>query len=159
MASGGRRAYSSPNQLARVLVAEDYPALAKVIAIAIQREGHGVERAGSIARALALEGTFDLAVIDLDLRDGWGTELANQLRSEGRLGLVIFLASSSDHEQISTAEAWGQVVTKELGVEPLMTWVRRLLADSEALARVVGADAAPLPKGAGRSGTHKRVRK
>ena len=144
--------------MARVLVAEDYPPLARVIAIACQRDGHEVERAGSVARALALPGAFDLAVVDLDLMDGRGTDLVLELGREGRLGRVVFLASASDHELMGVARALGSVIQKESGVEELLACVRAAFAESADLARAVG-DEVERPSGpAGRSGMHKRVR-
>src|SRR5688572_21742516 len=60
-AAGSRSAIreSRLKGVARVLVLEDYPPLAKVIAIALRRSGHDVERAGSIQRAKASDGAFD----------------------------------------------------------------------------------------------------
>lgn len=149
--------------MARILVAEDYPPLAKVIAIACQRDGHEVERTGSKARALALAGTFDLAIVDLDLADGAGTDLVRRLGREGRVGRAVFLASATDHELLSSAEAMGHVVQKEFGVEELMAHVRQVLelptqhAPGSVLAQAVG-DQTRARAPVGRSGTHKRVR-
>lgn len=154
----------------RVLVAEDYPPLAKVISIACQRDGHEVERAGSVARALALPGVFDLAVVNLDLIDGRGTDLALELGRQGRLGRVVFLASASDHELTGVARALGSVIQKESGVEELIACVRAAFAgrrnatESADLAQAVGAGLAEsdassqLGARSGRSGMHKRVR-
>jgi len=157
--------------LARVLVAEDYPPLAKVIAIACQRDGHEVERVGSVARALALPGVFELAVVDLDLLDGRGTDLVLELGRQGRLGRVVFLASASDHELSGVARALGSVIQKESGVEELIACVRAAFEQSADLAQAVGDElvrrGAPREQGGanaqpggpvGRSGTHKRVR-
>lgn len=144
-------------ELARVLVVEDYPPLAKVVAIAIHRAGHQVERVGSVARALAGFGCFDLAVIDLDLPDGLGTDLARELRARGRLGSVIFFTSTKDHELKDAAEELGRVVHKESGVEELMHWVRRTTQEDRAMAQVVGAGPEAL-RGSRGSGTRKRVR-
>lgn len=139
-----------------MLVAEDYPPLAKVVAIAIHREGHRVERAGSLTRALALPDRFDLAVIDIDLPDGRGTDLAEQLLSEDRVDAVIFFTSSRDQERRAVAESLGRVVLKEAGVDALMVALRDEMAHLDRFAEAVGADtpgAIPIAK---RSGTLKR---
>jgi len=143
--------------VARLLVAEDYPALAKVIAIACQREGYEVERAGGRARALAVPGVFDLAIIDFDLVDGRGTDLALELRREGRVGVVVFLASESDHELCTAAAALGRVIQKESGVDELMACVRESLEHVRQLAQAVGSEHSTTVPVA-RSGMHKRVR-
>lgn len=147
--------------MARVLIAEDYPPLAKVLAIAFQRDGHEVARAGSVARALALPGAFELAVVDLDLMDGRGTDLVLELGRQGRLGRVVFLASASDHELSGVARALGSVIQKESGVEELLACVRVGLEESADLARAVGDERGEHSQRggpAGRSGMHKRVR-
>jgi len=147
--------------LARVLIAEDYPPLAKVIAIACQRDGHEVERVRSVARALALPGAFDLAVVALDLMDGRGTDLVLELGRGGRLGRVVFLASASDHELSDAARALGSLIQKESGVEELLACVRAALEQNMDLARAVGDERganSQLSGPAGRSGMHRRVR-
>ena len=143
--------------MVRLLVAEDYPPLAKVIAIACQREGYEVERAGSKVRALAVPGAFDAAVIDLDLVDGRGTDLALALRREGRVGVVVFLASDSDHELCTAAARLGRVIQKESGVDELMACVRESLEHVRQLAQAVGSEHSTIALVA-RSGLHKRVR-
>ncbi len=145
--------------VARVLVVEDYPPLAKVVAIAVHREGHKVERVGSVSRALAIPGTFDLAIIDLDLPDGPGTELAEELMCQGRASGVIFFTSTRDQALLRAAELLGSIVDKESGIEELMVRVRREIAQRERLARAVGAEAAISVQASGRSGTRKRVRR
>jgi len=143
--------------LARVLVVEEYLPLSKVIAIAVHRAGHSVERVGGVARALASQGFFDLAVIDLDLPDGHGTELAVRLLAEGRLRTPLFFTSTRDHELRSHAERLGRVVHKESGVEELMLWLARETEDQQRLARAVGAEVERPVSDSGRSGTRKLV--
>ena len=144
-------------RLARVLIVEDYPPLAKVIAIAIHRAGHGVERVGGVARALATQGFFDLAVIDLDLPDGVGTELAARLLDERRLRAPLFFTSTRDHELRAQAERLGRVVHKESGIEELMVWVAHESDQQRSVARAVGAEEERPVSASGRSGTRKRV--
>ncbi|MEZ4372631.1 MAG: response regulator [Polyangiaceae bacterium] len=66
--------------MTRVLVVEDYPPLATVVAIALRRStGHEVVRVGSVQRAAAAvteHPAFDVVVMDIDLPDGSGVELA-----------------------------------------------------------------------------------
>jgi DNA-binding response OmpR family regulator len=136
----------------RLLVVEDYPPLAKVIAIGAKQHGHEVVRAGSVQRALATEGTFDVAILDLDLPDGSGLELADALLREGRAHRVVFFTASRDQTLRRDALHYGPVLDKERGIEALMT----VTAESLQMANVVNGAPAPAP-GAGRSGTRRRV--
>ena len=102
-------------------------------------------------------GAFDLAVIDLDLPDGVGTQLAERLRQEGRLGPVIFFTSTNDHRLKEAAEVQGRVIHKESGIDELMVWVRREFRQRERLARVAGEEFSVTQPGTGTSGTRKRV--
>lgn len=142
--------------MARILVVDDYPPLAKVIAIGLRRNGHDVERAGSQRRALEVEGPLDAAVIDVDLPDGSGIEVAETLLAEERVKLVVFFSATRDAEARQRALLLGPFVDKSTGVDPLIELLEEELAARGTLAKVVGApDQAVSPTG--RSGTRRRV--
>jgi DNA-binding response OmpR family regulator len=82
--------------VSKVLVVEDHPPLATVVAIGLRRSGHDVVRVGSVKRALETEGTFRCAVLDIDLPDGSGVELAQQLLDDARTECVVFYTATRD---------------------------------------------------------------
>ncbi len=125
--------------MARVLVVEDYPPLATVIAIGLRRLGHEVVRVGNVQRALATDGRFGCAVVDIDLPDGNGIDLADRLVAEGRAGVVVFFTATRDAAARERALAHGTLVDKTLGVEELARVVTEELAQRAELARAVGA--------------------
>jgi DNA-binding response OmpR family regulator len=147
--------------MARLLVVEDYPPLATVIAIALRRAGHEVDRVGSVQRALSFGGEFDLAVLDAELPDGSGIELAGRLLDEGRAVRIVFFTANRDLELHLAAERYGQVVMKHGGLERLLGVIHKELELDCRLgtAKVVGAPDEALPgRETGRSGTQRRVR-
>jgi DNA-binding response OmpR family regulator len=145
--------------MARLLVVESYPALATVVGIALERSGHDVHRVGSLQRALELEDHFDLTVLDIDLADGSGLNLAGLLLDEGRSDRVVFYTANDDAALREHAEQLGPLVTKEIGIEPLLIAVHDELKITDS-AKVVGASDQPwLQRRSGRSGTRRRVPK
>lgn len=142
----------------RILVVDDYPPLAKVIAIGLRRAGHEVERAGSVRRALEIEGRLDVAVIDVDLPDGSGIDVAQTLLSTGRARRVVFFSATRDPEARLEALRLGPLVDKNAGVEALFEVVAAQPEVPDQLARAVGAADEVLLRASGRSGTRKRVR-
>lgn len=143
----------------RILIVEDYPPLAKVIAIAAERVGYEVERVGNVTRALGTRGKFDLAIVDLDLPDGLGTDMVQQLFDDGRLGVAVFFTSTRDTSLRRHAARLGSVVDKEAGLEQLMVVVNRHFEQSERLAHAVGGQETERVRGSGRSGARRVVRR
>ncbi|MFE6645606.1 response regulator transcription factor [Nocardioides sp. NPDC057772] len=67
----------------RVLIVEDQAGLVSALKVALQREGYAVDGAGSVAGALEKLGlnAYDLVVLDINLPDGSGFEVASALRT------------------------------------------------------------------------------
>ena len=100
---------------------------------------------------------MDLSIVDIDLPDGDGVELASELVASGRVGLIVFFTASRDAHRIRLAEQIGPIVNKDGGVDALVAVVERELRPSagRALARAVGDAAVDTSE---RSGTRPRVR-
>ena len=75
----------------RVLLVEDDQALAITLAMGLEAEGLQVERADTVAQAVASVGRQppDLAIVDVSLPDGSGFSLIPRLRAEESLVLVL----------------------------------------------------------------------
>ncbi len=145
--------------MGRLLVVEDYPPLATVIAISLRRLGHEVTRLGSVQRALTEEGPFDAAVIDIDLPDGNGIELAEFLLAEGRARSAVFFSATRDAGARERALGLGPIVDKVDGVEALADVVGEELEARAQLARAVGVSDGVVPQRvSGRSGTRRKLK-
>src|SRR5262245_46949076 len=77
--------------MARVLVVEDSPELAGLIAAAASSRGHSIRTVGTAAAALAVLASerFDAAVVDLQLPDMKGTQVLSQLRQRNIPALAM----------------------------------------------------------------------
>jgi len=66
----------------------------RAVARALRAQGFDVIAAPSVAMAEVLDCTFDAGVIELDLEDGDGLELARALLAAGRIEEVVFFTGS-----------------------------------------------------------------
>jgi len=91
----------SPPSVPRVLVAEDEPDIAALIAYQLTREGFRVETAGSGSEALDAVGREipDLVVLDRMLPDLSGDEVLRQLKSEPATANIPVLVLTAKREQ------------------------------------------------------------
>lgn len=141
--------------MSRVLLLEDYPPLAKVMTLALQREGLEVMRVNSAARGFRAEGFYDLAVLDLELPDGRGTEVARHLVLGQQVGKVIFFTASRDGALLEEARRLGPVVDKDSGLENLLRAAIEALESRHQpeqtvqRAVAVGCEGAPASRGSG----------
>lgn len=129
--------------MTRLLVVEDYPPLATVMAIALRRSsGHEVVRVGSVQRAEAAAaaaelGRFDLMVVDIDLPDGSGVDLSRRLLALGQVGGCVFFTASRDDGVLRSARELGPVVDK---LAPVADLVRVVLEHLSHCAEAPPAD-------------------
>ncbi len=133
--------------------------MATLLANAIRREGYSVARASSVAEALGSDETFEHAILDVDLPDGNGVELAWQLLECGRVVSILFFTASRDADILAKAAKIGLVVDKAAGYDRLMASVRHLTA-GDLLAKRVAVAGSPdtlETHETGRSGTRRKV--
>ena len=145
--------------MAHFLVVEDFPPMATLLAMAIRREGHTVTRVGSVSAALGGEGVFDHAVLDVDLPDGNGIELAQCLLDVGRVNSVVFFTASRDPDLLAKAATLGLIVDKTAGYDCLMATLRKQLTAGYLATRVAiaGSPDSLTTHEPGRSGTRRKI--
>jgi len=91
-------------RMARVLVVEDDPAVARVLELALRQAGHEVRLARTLAEGeRALEEPFDAVVLDLNLPGGNGLDLLRRL--SGREGAPPVLVLSALKQERTVLEA------------------------------------------------------
>jgi DNA-binding NarL/FixJ family response regulator len=121
----------------RVLLVDDHATFREPLAFMLNREPEFevVAQAGSLAEARrALEG-IDLAVVDLNLPDGDGTELIGELRTTNPHGMVLVLTASADREAYARAVEAGAagVLNKSASIRDVIEASRRLVAGEAVL--------------------------
>ncbi|GAB4251583.1 response regulator transcription factor [Deferrisoma sp.] len=127
----------------RILVVEDDPGIAGVVAENLRDFGFEAERAGTLAEARARlrAGRVDLIVLDLSLPDGDGLDLCRDLRERGNaVPVLVLTARGSEPDRVLGLELGADdYLTKPFGVRELVARVRALLRRAE---RAVSADPA-----------------
>jgi two-component system OmpR family response regulator len=115
----------------RVLVVDDEPNIADVVAMALRYQGFAVETAGSGRDALAAVGEFrpHLMVLDVMLPDFDGFEVARRLGAQrGDVPIIFLTARDATEDKVRGLTAGGDdYVTKPFSLEELVARVRTIL--------------------------------
>ncbi|MEO8905954.1 MAG: response regulator [Polyangiaceae bacterium] len=107
----------------RLLVVEDDVAVARALSRTLARRGFSVTMCRSCTAARTLTHTFDSAVLDLDLPDGSGVDLARELIAGGKVPSVLFFTGSCDNAMLARARRIGTVVMKAEGTSPILAFL------------------------------------
>ena len=110
----------------RVLIADD-SAVARVSVVRrIRADGLEIEERDSVASACSVDARgLACALLDLDLGDGLGTEIAERLRATHDGLPIAFFSSTSTPEVLAQAATFGPVFAKPEGLDDAVDWVRR----------------------------------
>jgi DNA-binding response OmpR family regulator len=122
----------------RLLLVEDDAMLARAVARLLRRQGHEVFLAGSCDEAQRAGGSFSMGVFDIDLPDGDGVSLAEELVRKSIVRRVVFFSGTHDAKIRVRASNLGPVVEKTKGFPGLEAVIARAFASEEA--KVVGAE-------------------
>jgi DNA-binding response OmpR family regulator len=133
------------SSMLRLLAVEDFAPLAKGLARALRQAGFDVVVTSSRAEALAMQGWFDAAIVDLELPDGTGIEVARDLRAGGHVENVVFFTACRDPGLLSVAAETGKLVDKSAGVTMLIAMLNKWLSAGEQRQVAVGDPAEPSP--------------
>jgi len=121
----------TPLRPSDILVVEDEPAISDIVATALRFEKHTVTTAdhGRTGLDLALEGDFDLIVLDIMLPGLHGFEVCRRLRDQGDLTPVLFLTAREEpHDRVKGFELGGDdYLTKPFSVPELVLRVAAIL--------------------------------
>jgi two-component system KDP operon response regulator KdpE len=120
--------------MSRVLVADDEPAIRKVVRDALERDGHEVVAAidGQEALERFEEGTFDLVVTDLAMPRVDGLELVKEIRRSSAVPVLVLTVRGEEREKVRLLDLGADdYVTKPFGVAELVARARALLRRGE----------------------------
>jgi DNA-binding response OmpR family regulator len=114
-----------------VLLVDDSAVARRVLARRLETEGFQVSEAASIAAARRVDpATLGCAIIDLELPDGDGTDLARAfLEKRGSLPVAFFTMGTAP-SLLEGARARGLVFLKP-DLNPLVAWVKRTTRPSQ----------------------------
>jgi DNA-binding response OmpR family regulator len=107
-------------ELMRALIVEDDPVVARSIARRLLRDGYTVSLAQSCRTGRAAGSGFQVAILDLDLPDGSGADLADELLRLGAVRKIVFYTGSVDVAERERARLLGSVVDKGRDLEEVV---------------------------------------
>jgi DNA-binding response OmpR family regulator len=103
-----------------LLVVEDDPGVSKALRRKLSQAGHSVESRSHCDSARRVVGTFDFAILDLELPDGNGIDLAEELLTRGVVESAVFYTGAADPVLLGRAAQLGLVVSKNQSVDDLL---------------------------------------
>ena len=115
---------------ARILVVEDEPDIRRFVRLALASEGHEVFEAATLQRGLIEAGSRrpELAIVDLGLPDGDGSDLIRELRSWSAAPVIVLSARSGEADKVAALDAGADdYLVKPFGAAELLARVRAQL--------------------------------
>jgi two-component system KDP operon response regulator KdpE len=122
--------------VSRILLADDEPAIRKVVRDALEREGHDVIAAVDGQEALERfgSGAFGLVITDLAMPRVDGRELVREIRRQSPVPILVLTVRGEEREKVRLLDDGADdYVTKPFGVAELVARARALLRRSETL--------------------------
>jgi two-component system nitrate/nitrite response regulator NarL len=119
-------------QVSRIMLVDDHATFREPLAFMFNREPdfEVVAQAGSVAEARQNLGGIDLAVVDLDLPDGDGTDLVGALRAVNPRGIALVLTANANREAFARVVEAGAagVLHKTVRIQQVVDGARTLLS-------------------------------
>ena len=110
----------------RVLIADDSPVVRLSVSKRVRAEGREVIDRDSAASASAVDaGDLACALLDLDLGDGFGTDVAARLLATHEGLPIAFFTSETTADVLARAADFGPVFAKPGGIDEAVAWVRK----------------------------------
>ncbi len=115
--------------MARVLIVDDEASIRLLYSQELADEGYEVDAAGTIAEALALLGerSYDVALLDIKLKNESGLDLLQQLVKERHDMAVILSTAFSCYRDDFSAWLADSYVVKSSDMQELKDEIKRLL--------------------------------
>jgi len=112
------------------LLVEDEPQIRRFVRTALEAEGWIVHEAGTVREGVTAAGNRkpDLAILDLGLPDGDGTEFLRAVRTWSAMPVIVLSARGEERDKVVALDAGADdYLTKPFGVAELLARVRAAL--------------------------------
>jgi len=118
----------------RVLLADDEPDIVEPVSYALRAEGFEVDTVGDGQQALdaALEGGYDVVVLDVMMPKLSGTEVCRRLRTASIVPVILLTAKDAEIDRVLGLELGADdYVTKPFSMRELASRIRAVLRRGE----------------------------
>ncbi len=117
--------------MARILIVEDDPQIAKVLRIDLKISGHETESVETIQEAwdTLRKNHFDLMCLDIELSDGSGIDLCEKVRLSGDDIPILFMSARTDEATVVRAITSGgdDYMRKPFGMEEMKVRMNKIM--------------------------------
>jgi CheY-like chemotaxis protein len=116
----------------RILLMDDSPVFLDVMGAALREAGFDVTIASDLEQLqrARVYGAADLVLMDVQMPDAHGDDLAMVMRHTYGITAPIYLLSSLDDDELAERAAWAKVdgfISKDKGLPAMLDEVRRIL--------------------------------
>jgi DNA-binding response OmpR family regulator len=115
----------------RILVVEDEDKIARVLQLELEHEGYSVqcEKNGREGLDAALDGQWDLILLDIMLPELNGLEVLRRIRQQGiQVAIILLTARDTIPDRVSGLDQGANdYITKPFAIEELLARIRNLL--------------------------------
>jgi CheY-like chemotaxis protein len=117
----------------RILLMDDSEIFLEVTCLALRAAGYEVTCASDLSQLADARklGQSDLVLMDVQMPEAFGDDIALTLRHAYGIAAPIYLLSSLDDSDLADRVAWARVdgfISKHLGVEAIVDRVRTIVA-------------------------------
>lgn len=124
-----------------ILLVEDDPVIGRALSMSLPYRGFQVTVSGTIQKGWEFfrSGSFDLALLDVQLPDGSGFELCRRIREENPDFPIVMITAKTDESSAvkGLQDGADDYVRKPFGLDELTARLNRLLGRNEAKKRFI----------------------
>lgn len=113
--------------MAKILIVEDEMNIARFLELELKHEGYEVDKApdGRMGLQKALEGNFDLILLDIMLPGLSGIEVCRRVRMESRVPIIMLTAKDDVMDKVAGLDMGADdYMTKPFAIEELLARIR-----------------------------------
>lgn len=134
-----------------ILVVEDDASIAEALTYALEKEGYRTTHCRAITDALRVTAAsaFDLALLDMQLPDGSGREMASRLKSDHIPILYVTVVDDEDEIVRSFDDGAADYITKPFRMRELLSRIKKALHENSG-SEILTIGGAVIDVGAGR---------
>ncbi|MEA4913657.1 MAG: response regulator transcription factor [Christensenella sp.] len=127
----------------RILIVEDEPEIVRFLTLELRHEGYETESCpdGRSGLERALNGAFDLILLDVMLPQLSGVEVLRRLREESSVPVIFVTARDAVMEKVNGLDLGANdYITKPFHIEELLARIRMVLRAKEPAAQAISPD-------------------